>query len=103
MQEAGEEEAGVRGEVNTMIVTDAQVVQFYNSAAWKRTREFKLAHEPLCETCKLSGEVVPAVQVHHSLPIRTHWDERFDQRYLFSLCDACHCAVEDEIRRPGGG
>jgi len=84
-----------------MNITDAQVDTFYRSAAWKRTRQHKLSLNPLCETCKLSNEIVKAVIVHHSLPIRKYWDLRFDMRYLFSLCESCHMSVEDEIRREG--
>ena len=78
--------------------TDKQIIKFYNSVAWKRARLAKLNRDPLCSTCKLAGLIVPAVTVHHSLPVRTHWSLRFDVRYLFSLCEPCHKSIEGEIK-----
>lgn len=83
-----------------MKVTNQDVINFYNSAAWKQTREAKLAENPLCQASAMSGQVdVVAVGVHHMLPIRTHWEKRFDMKFLLSLCIPCHTSMEDEIRR----
>ena len=82
-----------------MNITDEQVIRFYNSGDWKRTRKQKLANNPLCETCKLVDRIIVSTHVHHSLPIRKFWEQRFNQEFLFSLCDACHCAITDQIKR----
>ena len=82
-----------------MKVTDEQIRDFYNSRSWKMTREAKLAEAPLCQAHAMSNQVVVAVGVHHMLPIRTHWEKRFDMKFLLSLCTPCHTSMEDEIRQ----
>jgi hypothetical protein len=82
-----------------MDVTDAMIVKFYNSKAWRMLRQEKLNISPLCQTCLLNNKmIVPASQCHHSLNLRRGgWEQRFNIKLLFSLCDACHSQIETEI------
>lgn len=88
-----------------MAVTDAEVIKFYNSAGWKWTRKAKLCQDPLCQACQMAQPqlLTPGREVHHMRPIREFWDDRFDMKFLLSLCTPCHTQMEDEIRMKRGG
>ena len=53
-----------------MLVTDAEVIKFYNSAGWKSLRQVKLNANLLCQACQMLGVIMPAIEVHHMLPIQ---------------------------------
>jgi len=56
--------------------------------AWKRIRDRYIAKHPLCEQCEEFGQLTPAQEVHHIVPLSeggTH-----DESNLMSLCTACH-------------
>jgi phage terminase large subunit-like protein len=74
---------------------DPKAKQFYNSAAWQRCRQNKLAQTPWCERCNAAAR-----HVHHRQPIATPagWDKRLDAAGLMSLCIGCHNAVEHAAR-----
>jgi 5-methylcytosine-specific restriction protein A len=80
------------------MVTDKDIERFYNSKGWKMLRQFKLCENPLCRACAISSVITPAVEIHHMRPIRKFWDDRFDIKFLLSLCLPCHTSVEDEVR-----
>ena len=80
------------------MITDKQVKAFYNSMAWLRLRQVKLSLNPLCEACQMSGIITSATDVHHMRPVRLFWDDRFDLKYLLSLCASCHGDIEMEVR-----
>jgi len=82
-----------------MTVTDAMIAKFYGSKAWKMLRQEKLNLNPLCQTCQMENKIEAAKQVHHACNLRRAWDQRFDIRLLFSLCDSCHAQIEGEIYR----
>lgn len=83
-----------------MNVTDPMISKFYNSRAWKMLRAQKLLISPLCQTCLGDGgKIVSASCVHHACNLRRAWEQRYDIKLLFSLCDACHSQIETEIYR----
>ena len=87
-------------------ITDKQIKEFYNSASWKWTRRAKLMRDPLCEACQMSEVITPANKVHHMRPIRLFWNDRFNMKFLLSLCWSCHSQMEAEIKeqeKTGGG
>jgi len=70
---------------------------FYNSMAWRSTREsYKRSKGGLCEDCLRKGLITPGVEVHHIEPltpdnignpnISLSWDN------LALLCKDCHAA-----------
>ena len=76
--------------------------RFYNSKAWKDTREaYKKSVGGLCERCMSHGLVTPAEIVHHKIPLTNKnirdkslalgWDN------LEALCRKCHAEVHDEM------
>lgn len=67
---------------------------FYDSAAWKTARAYKLANQPTCERCGAIAE-----HVHHLVPVAVAtYEERLDQRNLMSVCIGCHNVVEVEAQ-----
>lgn len=59
--------------------------------AWKRVRDRHIAQHPLCEVCKRNGNLTPAEEVHHIVPLSqggTH-----DDSNLMSLCKSCHSEI----------
>lgn len=57
---------------------------------WQRTRERKLAADPLCEDCQAEGRVTPATEVHHKLKLAEAPSQKHAADNLRSLCAACH-------------
>jgi len=69
---------------------DREQNRFYDSAAWKRLRRFKLNEAPLCERCFKKGYITPATIVHHKAEIRKGGDYLPTVDELESLCKSCH-------------
>lgn len=68
---------------------------FYQSAAWKRTRQTVIKRaNGLCERCKAAGLYVPGVIVHHKeyiTPNNVHdASVTLDPANLEYLCEDCH-------------
>lgn len=79
---------------------DEKHVQFYNSAAWQRLREYKLGLAlHMCEDCKRRA----ATEVHHIVTIADDWERRFDVTNLKALCFDCHNKAHDRFNRKGDG
>lgn len=79
-----------------------QATGFYNSAAWKETRQnYKRSMGYLCERCMKRGIIQSADVVHHIVPLTEqtvndlnlslNWDN------LQALCTKCHAEVHAEI------
>lgn len=72
---------------------------FYNSKAWKQTREAVLTANPVCERCNIKF----ADTVHHFKPLKDcSDDEKTNRRNLAGLCSDCHSKVEAAIRENRG-
>jgi len=88
-----------------MAVSDKMISKFYGSRAWRMLRTEKLNLNSLCQTCLIDtpSKIVEARQVHHSINLRSTlgWEQRFDLKLLFSLCDSCHQSIESEIYHEG--
>ena len=56
---------------------------------WEVVRIAYLAKRPVCEQCHDMGLVVPAVLVHHIVPIKDG-GARLHSDNLRSLCSSCH-------------
>ena len=78
--------------------------EFYNSPAWKRTREaYTASVGGLCEICYQNGIVKASELVHHKIPltpmnyhnpeISLGWDN------LQCLCRECHAKLHDRKQR----
>lgn len=65
--------------------------RYRSSTRWHKVRQLKLARNPLCENPYGRHEdTVPATEVDHRLPLRTHPQLAFTLDNLQSLCHACH-------------
>jgi len=71
--------------------TDDKEQSFYKSNGWKIARKKALARdEYLCQDCKKIGQIVPAITVHHIVPIKEEWSLRLVIENMISLCESCH-------------
>ena len=68
----------------------------YQTARWRRMREFQLEREPNCAEC---GE--PATVADHIEPHRGRVGLFFDMDNLQSMCDGCHGAKSGSERESG--
>lgn len=73
---------------------DADSKKHYGRA-WKRIRDSYISRHPLCEECLKSGRYVPAVEVHHLIPLSNGGTHARDN--LISLCHACHMKKHGEL------
>ena len=64
---------------------------------WQRVRKIYLRKHPLCEECIKNDKIVPAVLVHHIIPIQDGGD-RLDENNLKALCDKCHENIHGKDR-----
>ena len=74
---------------------DEAVERFYTTTAWRKCRKAVLEdHGGLCQVCLAKGLVVPAVHVHHKVPLTADNvnDPRItlDSSNLMALCEECH-------------
>jgi len=71
--------------------TDDKEQAFYKTQGWKVVRKKALARdEYLCQDCKKLGQIVPAVTVHHIIPIKEEWSLRLVIENMVCLCESCH-------------
>ena len=62
--------------------------------AWRRIRDRYIAAHQLCEQCLKEGQLTPAQEVHHILPLAhggTHAENN-----LMALCTSCHSKITAE-------
>lgn len=76
--------------------------KFYNSPAWKKTREaYTRSVGGLCERCLAKGVITPAELVHHKVPLTDDNIEdlsiSLDWNNLQALCRKCHAEVHEDI------
>lgn len=69
--------------------------------AWRVISKQYITAHPLCEMCLRNGFAVPAVHVHHRIPLADGGTN--DEGNLIALCKACHSAIHLELRRGVGG
>ena len=63
-------------------------------ASWRKVRDVKLAHDPLCERCLQQGRDKAASMVHHIKPVIECPELRLQMTNLMSLCNPCHEEIE---------
>ena len=61
---------------------------------YRKARELKVAHNPLCEVCESRGKVVPMAETHHVEPTAKRLDLAASVANLVSVCKECHCEIE---------
>lgn len=62
----------------------------YNTTAWRKLRLSKLASEPLCEPCRIRGELTTANTVDHNTPVNAGGQPFPPLDGLTSMCARCH-------------
>ena len=71
---------------------------FVYGERWRKVRRKKLARDPLCELCLMTGERhTPATLVHHVLPI-SQGGAPYVLANMESLCKSCHVKRHGEVR-----
>lgn len=75
--------------------SDAKIEAFYTRQAWRRCRaSFLQSKNGLCEICLKRGMIVPAMHVHHKVPITPQnlKDPKITLNHenLMALCEECH-------------
>ena len=58
---------------------------------WSKIRARHLAEHPLCVMCRKNGQVTPANEVHHIVPLADGGTHAPDN--LMSLCKSCHSRI----------
>ena len=76
---------------------------FYNSRAWKNTRQnYRQSVGGLCERCLSKGIITPAEVVHHKTPLTkdniTDLSLSLGWSNLQALCSKCHAEVHEELK-----
>jgi 5-methylcytosine-specific restriction enzyme A len=65
--------------------------KFYNSAAWRKCREYVLKRDNyLCQRCLRKGILRAADVVHHKEHLEDNPEKALNPENLESLCHACH-------------
>ena len=78
--------------------------QFYHSKQWIRLRDLTMARAGYqCQRCKQQGEITPATEVHHKIPIRVDWSKRLDRANLVCLCHKHHMEAHKKLEAGHGG
>lgn len=86
---------------------DKDYMELINTSAWLHLRRDKLSRNPLCEDCQAKGNIRPATEVHHVVPVEnglTREEKRrlmFDPHNLRSLCHPCHVKAHEAMGRSG--
>lgn len=72
---------------------------FYNSNAWKTTRDFVYEREHGC--CQECGRFIfgRSAHVHHKVPIKKNPLLKLDLNNLMLLCPTCHIAEENKDKQ----
>jgi 5-methylcytosine-specific restriction endonuclease McrA len=71
---------------------DKSLMKFYNSKAWRQTRENKLAHNPFCEQCEANGIITEGYYIDHIEPVLERPDLRLSFNNLQTLCIKCNAS-----------
>jgi 5-methylcytosine-specific restriction protein A len=73
--------------------------------AWRRLSERVRAEHPLCQVCEQRGDVTPATEVHHIIPVDDAPWLRLERSNLVSICNQCHNDIHAGVPRwlSGGG
>lgn len=70
---------------------DPEIVKFYQSAAWKKTRKLALIRDNyLCQGCLSKKRFTNAEMVHHIVEVKDDINLRLELSNLESLCNSCH-------------
>ena len=64
--------------------------RLYDTARWKRIREYQLSISPLCQWCLESETVTVATEVHHSDGGHKGNLDKFWHGPFISTCKPCH-------------
>ena len=75
--------------------------KFYNSKAWRKTRQAVIARDDgLCVICRSHGVVTVGKEVDHIKPLKARPDLGLALDNLRLLCHDCHSRVTARARRP---
>jgi 5-methylcytosine-specific restriction enzyme A len=71
--------------------------RFYNSAVWRRKRDYILKRDSyLCQECLKYGRNVDAKIVHHIKEIEDAPELKLSNNNLVSVCASCHNKIHPE-------
>jgi len=69
-----------------------ELMSFYNSKEWRRTRERKLAMNPFCEQCERDNLVSPSYYIDHIKSAIEEPSLRLSYNNLQALCVSCNAS-----------
>lgn len=79
-----------------------EMLEFYQSKAWRSLRRYKIQMNPLCEICANKYDMlVPAEEIDHIVAIKDN-GPKLAYNNLQSLCRSCHSkksVMEREARK----
>lgn len=85
-------------------MTRNAIKTFYGSVQWQKCREsYKKSVGGLCERCLTKGLIVPAVHVHHIVPLTNSTVNNpkiatcFEN--LMALCEDCHNEIHHRVKQ----
>ena len=83
--------------------SDRNIERFYTTQIWRKCRaSFMQERHGLCEVCMSRGLIVPAVHVHHKIPITPDNLDNpaitLNHANLMALCEECHQAQHRKKR-----
>ncbi len=86
---------------------DTDYRRLINTTRWRKLRMRVLSLHPLCELCEIRGELTPAREVHHRVPVESALTLAEKERLMFresnleALCHACHVERHVALGRSG--
>lgn len=86
---------------------DREYQRLIHTGKWLRLRRDVLTAHPLCQRCEEEGQLTPATEVHHIMPVEEAFTKAertqrmYDAHNLRALCHACHVRTHTEMGRSG--
>lgn len=83
---------------------DEHYIRMIQTKGWQKLRKRKITNCPVCECCKAKGLLVPAVEVHHRIPVESAVSVSemhrlmYDYNNLEALCHECHVKRHKDLK-----
>lgn len=80
---------------------DKKSKTFYSGKQWEHARAAALEADDGIDVYVFmtTGEIVPANDVHHIIPLKDDWNKRLDVNNLISLSHATHTEIEQMYKK----
>lgn len=79
---------------------DKKSKAFYNSADWRRVKDYVLGIDEIdVYTYMTKGVIIAADTVHHIIPVRDDWSRRLETANLISIHSSTHSKIEQQYKK----